>query len=128
MDSIEWHPVSDNGLQAVGRHRRRARYEPFGLSVLEAAQAGCALVLGDIPSLRENWDGAALFAAPDDDDALRDALRRLIEDDALRARFGARARRRAMFMTAARMADEYLGVCEEPLVSRGAAAHLGACA
>lgn len=104
-----------------------ARYEPFGLSVLEAAQAGCALVLGDIPSLRENWDGAALFAAPDDDDALRDALRRLIEDDALRARFGARARRRAMFMTAARMADEYLGVYE-PLVARGAAAHLGACA
>lgn len=77
----------------------------------EAAQAGCALVLGDIPSLRENRDGAALFAAPDDDDALRDALR-LIEDDALRARFGARARRRAMFMTAARMADQYLGVYE----------------
>src|SRR5436305_4387287 len=29
-----------------------ARYEPFGLSVLEAALAGCALVLGDIPKLR----------------------------------------------------------------------------
>jgi glycogen synthase len=29
-----------------------ARYEPFGLSILEAAHAGCALVLGDIPSLR----------------------------------------------------------------------------
>jgi glycosyltransferase involved in cell wall biosynthesis len=105
-----------------------ARYEPFGLSVLEAAQAGCALVLGDIPSLRENWDGAALFAEPDDTDELRDALRRLIDDDALRARFGARARRRALFMTAARMADEYIGVYE-PLVTRGAAAaHLGACA
>ncbi len=105
-----------------------ARYEPFGLSVLEAAQAGCALVLGDIPSLRENWDGAALFADPEDDDALREALCRLIEDDAARARLGARARRRAMFMTATRMADEYLGVYE-PLIARGAAAaHLGACA
>src|SRR5690606_871916 len=30
-----------------------ARYEPFGLCALEAALAGCALVLGDIPSLRE---------------------------------------------------------------------------
>jgi len=29
-----------------------ARYEPFGLSILEAALSGCALVLGDIPSLR----------------------------------------------------------------------------
>ena len=40
-----------------------ARYEPFGLSVLEAALSGCALVLGDIPSLREIWGGAALFVA-----------------------------------------------------------------
>ena len=32
-----------------------ARYEPFGLSVLEAGLSGCALVLGDIPSLREIW-------------------------------------------------------------------------
>jgi glycosyltransferase involved in cell wall biosynthesis len=85
-----------------------ARYEPFGLSILEAAQSGCALVLGDISSLRELWDGAALFASPEDDEALRDALLRLIDDDALRARFGARARRRAVFMTAARMADDYL--------------------
>ena len=40
-----------------------ARYEPFGLSVLEAAASGCALVLGDIPSLRENWADAAVFVA-----------------------------------------------------------------
>lgn len=72
-----------------------ARYEPFGLSVLEAAQAGCALVLGDIPSLRENWDGAALFVAPDDLDALAATLERLIADEALRSRLGAAAAARA---------------------------------
>ncbi len=43
-----------------------ARYEPFGLAILEAAAAGCALVLGDIPSLRENWDGAAVFVDPEE--------------------------------------------------------------
>ncbi len=37
-----------------GDLRLPARYEPFGLSVLEAALSGCALVLGDIPSLRES--------------------------------------------------------------------------
>ena len=42
---------------------RTALYEPFGLAVLEAAQAGCALVLSDIPTFRELWDGAALFVA-----------------------------------------------------------------
>jgi glycogen(starch) synthase len=51
-----------------------ARYEPFGLAILEAARAGCSLVLGDIPSLRELWDGAARFVDPADPDALRAAL------------------------------------------------------
>src|SRR5439155_1168938 len=51
-----------------------ARYEPFGLSVLEAALSGCALVLGDIPSLRELWEGAAWFVPADDDGALAAAI------------------------------------------------------
>ena len=42
-------------------------YEPFGLAVLEAAQAGCALVLSDIPTLRELWDHAAVFVDPRDE-------------------------------------------------------------
>jgi glycogen synthase len=56
-----------------------ARYEPFGLAILEAARAGCALVLGDIPSLRELWDGAARFVDPGDPDALRAALEEALE-------------------------------------------------
>ena len=48
-----------------------ARYEPFGLAVLEAAQSGMALVLADIPTLRELWGGAALFFHPDDEGGLR---------------------------------------------------------
>jgi glycosyltransferase involved in cell wall biosynthesis len=95
-----------------------ARYEPFGLSVLEAAQAGCALVLGDIASLREYWDGAALFVDPDDEEALCGALSRLIDDADLRARFGARARRRASYMTASRMADGY-AVLHDEIAGRG---------
>ena len=53
-----------------------ARYEPFGLSVLEAARSGCRLVLSDIPSFRELWDGVARFVPLDTDPtpALRAAL------------------------------------------------------
>ena len=52
-----------------------ARYEPFGLSALEAALSGCALVLGDIPSLREIWGPAAIYVPADDKvGALRAAL------------------------------------------------------
>ena len=51
-------------MRRAGIYALPARYEPFGLSVLEAALCGCALVLSDIPSLRENWDGAAVWVAP----------------------------------------------------------------
>jgi glycosyltransferase involved in cell wall biosynthesis len=69
-----------------------ARYEPFGLAVLEAAQAGCALVLSDIPSLRELWDGAALFVPVDDPEQLSRTLERLRTDGALRSGLALRAR------------------------------------
>jgi len=85
-----------------------ARYEPFGLSVLEAALSGCALVLGDIPSLRENWDGAAIFVRPDDHDALRFALRNLIADSEIRLEMAVRAQARALNFTPERMAEQYL--------------------
>jgi glycogen synthase len=84
-----------------------ARYEPFGLSVLEAANAACALVLGDIPSLRENWNEAALFVPPDDDHALVAAIRRLIDEPDVRRALAERAFARASALSVERTADEY---------------------
>ena len=85
-----------------------ARYEPFGLSILEAALSGCALVLGDIPSLREIWTEGAVFVPPNDRRALRGTLLSLIEDPDRRSSLAAAARRRALKFTAARLTDEYL--------------------
>ena len=59
-----------------------ARYEPFGLAVLEAAQAGMALVLSDIATFRELWDGVARFVPPEDDDAWLAALEAALDDPA----------------------------------------------
>lgn len=87
-----------------------ARYEPFGLSALEAGLAGCALVLGDIPSLREVWGDAALFVPPNDTEALHSALQSLIKDANLRSELGARARSRAIQYTPERMAEGYLAI------------------
>ena len=85
-----------------------ARYEPFGLSVLEAALAGCALVLGDIPSLRELWHDAALFVDPASPDALRRAIAALIDDERLRTRMADAARARASRYSPERMATGYM--------------------
>jgi glycogen(starch) synthase len=87
-----------------------ARYEPFGLSILEAAGSGCALVLGDIPSLRELWSGAACFVPPDDDDALAAALADLIEDAPRRRRLAAAARARATCFSRRRFCEQYLSL------------------
>jgi glycosyltransferase involved in cell wall biosynthesis len=85
-----------------------ARYEPFGLTVLEAALSGCALILGDIPSLRETWRGAAIFVRPEDGAGLLTNLERLAGDERLRARMGSLAWLRARRFTADRMARRYL--------------------
>jgi glycosyltransferase involved in cell wall biosynthesis len=87
-----------------------ARYEPFGLSALEAALSGCALVLGDIDSLREVWGDAALFVPPDDPECLAGAISALAHDPAWRARLAAQAAERALRYAAERMTRDYLDV------------------
>ncbi len=84
-----------------------ARYEPFGLAVLEAALAGCALVLGDIDSLRELWEEAAVFVPPGDPAAVADGLAALIADPRRRAALALRARARAHRLAPERMTAAY---------------------
>lgn len=85
-----------------------ARYEPFGLSILEAAMSGCALVIGNIASLRELWQDAAIFVDPDDHTGLNQALQRLIRDSEEREELARRALERARGFTPERMAESYL--------------------
>ena len=111
-------PTLAQWLSRAAIYALPARYEPFGLSILEAALAGCALVIGDTPSLREVWgDDAACFVPPGDPGALRNALCRLIADPIERARLSHAARKRALAYTPERMAAGYLaayGKTERP--------------
>lgn len=94
-----------------------ARFEPFGLAVLEAANAGCPLVLSDIDTFRELWDDAALFVAPDDEAGFADAIDAVLGDAALRHRLGEAARVRA-----ARYTPERTGAAMAALLAELAAA------
>jgi glycogen synthase len=87
-----------------------ALYEPFGLSVLEAALSGCALVLGDIPTFQEVWGDTALYVPPRDPAALADGIDRLMKDHRLREWLAQRSYRRALRYAPASMAHAYLGV------------------
>ena len=92
-----------------------ARYEPFGLAVLEAALSGCALLLGDIPSLREIWADAALFVDPDDPNEIARSLTKLITDANLWATLAREARARALEFSSERMTHGYLALYEQLL-------------
>lgn len=70
-------------------------YEPFGLAPLEAASAGAALILSDIPTYRELWDDAALFAPPHDPAAFAEAINSLARDPDRRSVLAQAANRRA---------------------------------
>ena len=89
-----------------------AKYEPFGLSALEAALSGCALVLGDIPSLREIWQDAAVFVPTDNAQQLRDSLNGLIEWEDWRHQMAERARSRALHFSQDRMVKAYQNAYE----------------
>jgi len=90
-----------------------ARHGPAGLSLHAAALARCALVLGDIESLREIWDGAAIFVDPRDDEALARALQSLIADKAARERYAELAFVRAKRFSASAMGAAYAAAYAE---------------
>jgi glycosyltransferase involved in cell wall biosynthesis len=105
------HPLGELGAAEIGRwlsarpvFASSAVYEPFGLAVLEAAAAGCPLVLSDIPSFRELWGGAALFVPPRDGPAFAAAIGELVGDDLRRDQLGRAAKERAARYTPHAMA------------------------
>lgn len=98
-----------------------AVYEPFGLAVLEAAQAGCALVLSDIPVFRELWGDAALFAPAGDAAAFRAAIQDLFDEAPRRRELGAAARARSRRFTPGRMAAGMMDVYGRVTAERAAA-------
>jgi glycosyltransferase involved in cell wall biosynthesis len=95
-----------------------ARYEPFGLAVLEAAQMECALVLSDIPTFRELWEGAALFVDPGDESAIAEVLDHLLQDPEDRAAMGCAARERADAYTVDAMSAGVLNIYHSILCQR----------
>ena len=105
-----------------------ALYEPFGLAVLEAAAAGCPLILSDIPTFRELWDEVAVFVPPRDEQAFTRAIADLVADDFERAVIGRAARERAALHTPDAMAAQMAAIYRSllPAIRRPVLAAQGA--
>jgi len=100
-----------------------ARYEPSGMTILEAALSRCALVLNDIPSLREIWGHAAVYFRTNDADSLAEAVRILSSDIQLRRSFANRSFQRAReCFNAHRMTDNYIQLYRSVIAQKARAA------
>jgi glycosyltransferase involved in cell wall biosynthesis len=122
-------PLDDEGLTAyllaadVFCLPSVARSEAFGIVQLEAHVTGTPVVSTNLPTGVPwvNVDGeTGLVVPPGDPDALATALRRLLDDDALRSRLGARARERVLeSFTVDTMVAGTLAVYDEVLAEKG---------
>jgi glycosyltransferase involved in cell wall biosynthesis len=86
-----------------------SRYEPSGISILGAALSRCALVLNDIPALREMWGQAAIYFRTNDAASLAEVVDALNSDADMRRNYANRAFQRAReCYNAHRMTDNYI--------------------
>jgi phosphatidyl-myo-inositol alpha-mannosyltransferase len=94
--------------------------ESFGIVLLEGMAAGTCVIASDIPGYRNvaRHDENAWMVPPEDADALRAGLRRLLDADDLRARLEEAGAARVAEFSLARLASRYLDVYEQ-------AAHAG---
>ena len=108
--------VSDGELKALYENALcfafPSRYEGFGLPPLEAMRCGCPVVASNAASLPEICGDAALYADPDDADALGRHITAYADSSALRDAYRARGTAQAAPFTWDASARAYLGLIE----------------
>ncbi len=90
-------------------------YEGFGLPPLEAMACGTPVACSNTSSLPEVVGDAALTFDPTDEEAMADAIRRLVGDDELRAELRERGTKQAARFTWKRAAHQTLAVYRDVL-------------
>jgi phosphatidylinositol alpha-mannosyltransferase len=91
--------------------------ESFGIVLLEAMAAGTCVLASDIPGYRNvaQHDETAWLVPPDDAEALRAGLRRLLDADDLRERLVEAGTARVVDFSLHRLAERYVEVYEQAI-------------
>lgn len=94
-------------------------FESCGLPVLEAMAAGCPVVTADRYGTKELAEGAAVLVDPESVDSIATGIRRVLEDQSLRAELVAAGRERSRDFTWQRCAAGTIEVLERVKNARG---------
>ncbi len=117
--------VSDNELQRAYRECAAFAFVPlvegFGLPPLEAMAGGAPVVASAVSSLQDVCGEAALLVAPEDEDAIADALRKVLYDPVLRNSLISRGRQQVRLFPWSATAERTIAVYREVLAGRPAA-------
>ena len=84
-----------------------ALYEPFGLAVLEAAKAGCALALSNLGTLQEVWSENACYFNPRKEEEFVECILELIENETTRKEYQRKAKTQAEKYSSQVFGDAY---------------------
>lgn len=102
-----------NWLKISSVYALPVKYEPFGLSFLEAASNQCALVGGDTTTLREIWGKYMTYVNPDDPKDLANACNDLLENPVENRRNGEKAYQWAKKYPLHKMKEQYLDIYQQ---------------
>jgi glycosyltransferase involved in cell wall biosynthesis len=107
-----------NIMQRASIFASPTKYEPFGLAILEAAKAGCALALSEIETLKELWSSAASFFDPENSEDTQQKILQLIEDKEHRKVMAEKACAQSEAYNLQKMGSEYAALYKRLIVSR----------
>lgn len=88
-------------------------YEGFGIPPLEAMKNGCAVIVSDIPPLKEVCADAALYVNPYESESIKSGMLKIINDPLLKEDLKNRGILRASFFRWETSGEKLLGIINE---------------
>mgnify|MGYP000896081354 CR=1 FL=1 len=118
-DLVKHETVDDRKLATLYTHALAfvfpSLYEGFGIPILESFACGCPCVTSNVSSLPEVGGNACLYMDAEQEDSIKEAIERIINDEVLRKTLANKGHKRLQEFSWERQAKETLKVYDQLL-------------